>query len=552
MKQKIYSIAILLLWGFYSFSQAPGWAWAESSGGSGNDAGYAVTSDPSGNIVAAGSFTGSAAGFGGTQLTSAGQSDIFIVKYDKSGNIIWAKSAGGDGIDYGYSITTDASGNIYVTGSFGGSGATFDTYTINNKGGWDVFIAKYDTAGNCLWVKSAAGTGDDHGWSIACDDENNPYITGKFISPDIDFGNGAMINAGNWDIFIAKYNPSGNLLWAERFGGSNWDNVNSVVYDNSGRMYICGYFESSTIVLGPDTLIETDSSGFFGDAFVARMDKQGNILWAENAGGSDWDESSDVVADSSGNAYICGYFKSGTIDFNGIVLNNTSGGFNDVFVAKYDSTGNVIWAKKAGGNGDDYANAIDLMKNGGLCLSGACNSINAGFDTFNINNNGLFDVFVVGYNTSGNVQWVKNVGGSGIEGCYTICTGNQDNIYITAGFFSDSLVFGNYNIFNAGANNSSDIFTACLGANNGSGFVQLQEKNNCIKVFPNPANDRFFVAVPDDASQITVFNYSGQIVKSLFTQNENIFAFEPAENGIYFIQVKTSEKILSEKLVMCK
>ena len=179
--------------------------WAKSAGGTSNGSlGNSVATDATGNIYVTGYFGSPTVTFGTTTLTNAGIGNIFIVKYDSNGNVIWAKSAGGIASDYANSVATDATGNIYITGFFSSSSITFGTTTLTNAGNTDIFIAKYDINGNVICAKSAGGASNDQGNSVATDANGSTYITGRFASPSITFRTTTLTNLGTYDVFIAK------------------------------------------------------------------------------------------------------------------------------------------------------------------------------------------------------------------------------------------------------------------------------------------------------------------------------------------------------------
>src|ERR1017187_4094350 len=194
-------------------AQAPNWEWARSSGGISDDEGMSIAVDGSGNRYVTGYFHSSTITFGTTTLTNNGTGtteDMFIVKYDPNGNVLWAKSAGGSGFDWGHGIAVDSSGNSYVTGYLGSSPITFGSIILTNPG---MFIAKYNANGNVVWAKSAGGSDNDYGNSIAVDDSGNSYVIGSYASSTITFGTTTLTNdsAGLGDIFVVKYDSSGNV-----------------------------------------------------------------------------------------------------------------------------------------------------------------------------------------------------------------------------------------------------------------------------------------------------------------------------------------------------
>ncbi|HEX6426137.1 MAG TPA: SBBP repeat-containing protein, partial [Niastella sp.] len=183
-----------------------------------------IVLDGAGNRYITGYFNGAVdfdPGAGTQNLTSAGSNDIFLAKYDASGNYVWAKGMGGIGFEMGYSLAVDASGNSYITGQFTGT-VDFDpgsgTQNLTTTGNADIFLAKYDASGNYMWAQQIGATNNDIGYALAVDASGNSYITGYF-NGTVDFDPGAgtqdLISTGNADIFLAKYDASGNYVWAK-------------------------------------------------------------------------------------------------------------------------------------------------------------------------------------------------------------------------------------------------------------------------------------------------------------------------------------------------
>ncbi|MGC8928898.1 MAG: SBBP repeat-containing protein, partial [Myxococcota bacterium] len=201
------------------------------------------------------------------------------------GNHLWSKRFGGSSGDVGYSVSVDKNGNVYITGYFNSSSIDFGGGALTNAGGNcgnypcdDIFLAKFDTNGNHLWSKRFGGNNGEDGSSVSVDSNGNVYITGWFHSSSIDFGGGALTNAGDADIFLAKFDTNGNHLWSKRFGGSDGDGGSSVSVDKNGNVYITGGFWSSSIDFGGGAL--TNANAGIDDIFLAKFDSNGNYLWS--------------------------------------------------------------------------------------------------------------------------------------------------------------------------------------------------------------------------------------------------------------------------------
>ena len=327
--------------------------WAKRLGGSFSDVGNSIAVDSSGNVYTAGTFTSTAdfdPGDGTENLTSEGNSDVFVSKLDSSGNYVWAKRFGGTDYDEGFSITLDGSGNVYTTGLFRDT-ADFDPgdgtenlTVVGESDKSDVFVSKLNSSGNYVWAKRFGGLSSDSANSVAVDSSGNVYTTGYFsgtadFNPDISVTEN-LVSSGQSDVFISKLNSSGNYVWAKRFGGTDYESGSSVALDSSGNVYTTGYFNGPTD-FDPDVAgVATLTSAGDADIFISKLNSSGNYVWAKRFGGLSSDEGYAIAVDSSGNVYTTGYFE-GTVDFNpgAGVTNLASVGIADVFVSKLNSLG---------------------------------------------------------------------------------------------------------------------------------------------------------------------------------------------------------------------
>jgi len=316
-------------------AQSQSFLWAKAAGGTNNDEGNSIATDVNGNVYVTGRFQSPSITFGTTTLTKVGTFDFFIVKYDAGGNVLWAKGAGGTKDDVGQSIATDANGNVFVTGYFYSPSITFGTITLMNSSiADDIFVVKYDASGNVLWAKSEGGTGYDDGKSIATDANGNVFVTGYFYSLSITFGTTTLMNVGtsigSLNIFVVKYDSIGNALWAKGAGENDAEIANGITTDANGNAYVTGTFNSSSISFGTNTLTKTGST-YYSDIFVVKYDSIGNALWAKGVGGTDSETGFGIATDANGNVFVTGYFYSPSITFGTTTLTNTGG---SLFVTK--------------------------------------------------------------------------------------------------------------------------------------------------------------------------------------------------------------------------
>ena len=268
----------------------------------------------------------------------------------------WVKGVGGS--SYNSRVATDNYGNVLMTGTYFSLNTGFDFILLSPVGASDFFIAKYDSSGNVIWAKSAEGSKNDESNSICTDSLGNIYVTGEFKSDTIYFGSTYLVKTDTsnmFDLFIAKYDSSGNILWAQKAGGFGIAPVysRSISIDNFGNSYITGEFNGQ-IIFDTTNLI----SGNSFDVFIAKYDYSGNLKWAKSFIGTGPDYSTSIDAHGAESIYITGYFNGANITFGNIVLANSHPGNQDIFIAKFDLSGNLIWAQKAGGTNTDVASCI--------------------------------------------------------------------------------------------------------------------------------------------------------------------------------------------------
>jgi hypothetical protein len=555
MKNKIYILLVILFSSITSFTQTFGWKWAKSASGILNEEGYCIAADAGGNSYVIGSFLSPSLLFGSITLTNADSTgttqDIFIVKYGAAGNVVWAKSAGGIDIDRGYGIAVDANGNVYITGSFSSPGIILGGITLTNSGYEDVFIAKYNSSGTVLWARKAGGTGSDIGNAIAVDASGNSYITGVFGSPSIIFGTTTLINIDNSgltdDIFIAKFDASGNSLWAKSAGGAYNDIANNIKVSANGNSYIAGYFNSHTLFLGGTTLTNVISTGvaYTNDIFIAKYDASGNILWARNDGGSENDEANSMALDINGDVYITGEFADWLPYLGNITIHRSGYGSASIFIIKYDASGNAIWANSSEGSILDQSTGISVT-NGNVYLTGYYESNDRTFGGALLTNMGSSDIFVVKYDTSGTRLWDQSAGGSGGDYGNSVASDANGNIYITGLFNSSTLEFGNTILTKPGAGNI-EMFIARYG--NTTGIASANNSHDPINIFPNPCNGQINITSSNIIDRIEITNTLGQIIYQSKPNEKNI-SLQLEHDGIYFVTVISNKQTTTKKLVI--
>ena len=348
-----------------------------------------------------------------------------------------------------------------------------------------ITVSCFAQAPEWQWATNAGGTDDDHGYAIAIDYEGNSYVTGNFVGT-VNFGAYSITSCELLDIYVAKMDKDGNWLWATRAGGFDWDSGSGIAVDNMGNAYVTGYF-IMTADFGPYSL----TSMGFDDVFVAKIDKDGNWLWVNQAGGTHYDGGGKTTIDDAGNCYVSGCFMN-TAYFGPYSL--TTSGLKDGFVAKLDSCGAWQWAKKAGGTSWDYARGITIDEAGNVYVLGDFSGT-AHFGSYSLTSIGSNDIFIAKINSNGTWLWASQAGGANMDVGNAITIDDAGSSYIT-GIFENVAHFGSYYIQGSG---SYDIFVAKI---NTDGVWQWAKKAGGVNY--------------DDGKGITVDNSGNSYVTGGF------------------------------------
>jgi hypothetical protein len=551
----ILKLMVLIIFSIKSciLAQSPNFLWARQATGAFNDVANSVSTDLKGNVFVTGYFKSPILILDTTYIFNVDYmgytTDVFISKYNQLGTLLWANQTGGDGHDDGHGISSDINGNVIVVGGFNGSYISFGNISLTNiYSGWtDVFIAKYDSTGNILWAKRAGGTSYDVANCVTTDTKGNIIVAGVFQSSNITFGFTTLTNSGNWDIFIVKFSPSGNVIWAKKAGGSSGDMVYGVSADVNGNIIITGYFQSPTITFGTTTLT---NSGVY-DVFVAKYDSLGNVIWANKAGGSSWDQASGVATDGNGNVFIAGSYSNTPISFGSTTLTNS--GEDDIFISKYNASGNLLWAKKVGGPYWERVLGVTTNTEGSLFVTGYFYSPYLSFGNNTLINSGNGDIFVAKYDSSGNALWAKKIGGIYDDWGSGICTDVNGDILIAGLFKSPSLIFDMDTLTNFSSNgNTSDIFVAKL---NGVVTDVPNTKNNLsFNVYPNPSYGKFYLIIDKiEKGIIEFFNILGdKIYETNIDSKTSKYEIDLSNQpkGIYFVKIISEQEIIIKKIII--
>jgi len=425
----------------------PDFIWASCPGFTGN--GIAI--DGYGNSYLIGIIS-SPTTIGGQTITPIGGTDVVLAKFDPDGNFVWVRQAGGTGqtwtgSDWGNGVAVDSAGNVYIAGHY--------TWTVNfgslslttGPSTTGLFVAKYDSAGNVIWLTGAVGAstnGFANGQAIATDSFGNTYTTGQF-NGSVAFGTTTITaTAGQADIVLAKYDSSGVLQWVRQAGGASYDQPWSIAVDSASNCYFTGYSGSQSITFGGLTVsrVAGGPSGI-SMMFAAKYDQNGNPVWATQASSDGtqgvWDSSpgvygSGIGVDGAGNTFISGVFGANMV-FGSQHL--TGLGAQDLYLCKISAAGSPVSVWETGTsevdpNGFHYhCSAIGLAmdRNANCYITGRFQGT-VPFGSTNLTSSGGFDVFIARLDGQSTPAWAVKAGGAGDDWGVGIQVDASGNAYV--------------------------------------------------------------------------------------------------------------------------
>ncbi len=357
---------------------------------------------------------------------------------------------GGGYADLGYALASDNQGNIYCSGNFQyliDIDPSATTHNLTSVGGDDAYLIKYSPTGALLWGLNIGSTGNENGRRIALDESGNIYQIGMFEgTADFDPGSAvhALTSAGSSDVYVAKYDPNGNYVWAVSLGGADADYGVGLTIDNpiTGHIIICGSYTSTSIDLDPGSGTQMATNAGGGDVFVVALNTSGVFQSGFTFGGISNEQANVVSTDGSGNIYVGGEVGTDSVDFdpdvNATFLVGLPGSGLDLFVAKYTSSGAFTWARRISGPWGETCSGIAANSAGDVYFTGYFNSPSVDFDpgpnTLLFQSQGSQDMYLEKLNSSGDMQWAFPVGDYWSDSGYDVKLDNAGRVVVCGGY----------------------------------------------------------------------------------------------------------------------
>ncbi|MDF1737812.1 MAG: hypothetical protein P1U86_01535 [Verrucomicrobiales bacterium] len=407
-----------------------GVAWAIRGGGEGNDKIRGITATDDGGVVVTGEISGDC-DFGGHRIVSNGALDFFVAKVDANGRVLWATGAGGAGIDRGYSVVTQPDGSCFVTGHFESERFKIGGFELENSGDYDGFVARFNPKGVCVWAKRFGGVGYDYGHGIARMKTGDLIVSGAITGKGA-VGAIAIEGDARKHALLGRISPKGEWRWVKGIGAPSISG-HEVVVDENDSIYLAGYSQGE--VVWSKGLV---TASRVQDVFAAKFTPDGTVQWVKDAGGkSDGVATSIAVDQVTGNVAIAGMFK-GKAAFGSKTF--TSRGGHDFFTAVFSGSGEPLGAFQGAGEGTDYG--LDITAGDGGFIATGEFSDTAEFGETVLRGGGERDAWIAQISVDGSrVDGIKVLGGNDHDLSYAV-TSTTDGAVVIAGAFRNSSTMG--------------------------------------------------------------------------------------------------------------
>jgi hypothetical protein len=487
--------------------------------------GFRSSIAPDNSVYVSGGFIGPSHG---EDSTSQGG---FLIKYDSDGNQLWEKLIYHPHHDQAISNVTDSQGNVFISGSAP-----------------ENFLYKYDPSGNLIFHKNipyASVRG------IRVTEGDNILVAGTFW-PDSLFENQVL----HANAFLAKYDNTGALIWVKEFfyPCSIWGS-SCLFTDSHNNIYTTGAFAGLNNAVNDSISISTSGSA---DAYLAKYDSNGILQWINTITG-DYDEvSSTIVTDSLGNIYIGGYYNNQPVNpsysnnmssyFDTIIVTKNNLGKDDMFLAKYNASGNCQWVTSIFGNGIDYMRDITLTASDNILITGRCGTLG---DSTVFGNQVIYapggwssNFFIASYNTDGNLQWVEASQSGGGQG-FGVTSSNAGDVYVTGEFG------GPFNVGPFSLTAYWDMFLLKLHENISATVLEESQSNSALFIYPNPTHGQFVIISSElTDGELTIYNSVGEKIHQQIIKSANQQITLNVPSGVYYLKVEGRKQSFVEKIVI--
>lgn len=485
-----------------SLAQAPAIDWQKSLGGSLNEFGCDISQTTDGGYIVVGNSNSNdhdVSGFHGGV-----NGDLWVVKLNNAGSIVWQKSLGGSGDDYGNNVLQTPDGGYIIVGW-----TTSVDGDVAGSHGADMWVLKLSAAGDLIWQKPLGGSHSEMGYCIRKTFDGNYIIAGATSSDDGD----VATNHGSYDFWLVKLSPAGDLIWEKTYGGTGSDYGMAVEQTSDGGYIITGMTGSNN-----GDVSGSHSVGFYSDVWVIKVNSVGTMEWQKCYGGT-LDERALNIKQTPDGGYI---FAAWSTSPNGDITDHHTGTQydNDYWVVKINATGSIEWQKSIGGAANDRPSRLLIAPDGGYIVAGSTNSTDGDVTwTHGFSN---YDYWLVKLHSDGSLAWQKTMGGNENDAAASVCA-TSDGGYALIGF-GGSVSGDITNWYGQG-----DYWVVKVMAENA---VENTNYQASIDFYPNPTHGSITIS-GGLKTNLTATNSIGQTIKTAQNSNQISIAEYPA--GLYFI-----------------
>jgi hypothetical protein len=529
------------------------WDWARGIGDTtANTVSNAMCLYNDTDVIVTGSFSSASLKIGTFTLKGEGRDDIFIARFNDAGECIWAAGFGGTSDEAGTAVAADDHGNIYLAGTFSSRSITFNSHTLENKGDRDGFLVKLNPGKQVEWALGIGTLEDVTVTGIAVDNHNNIYVTGN-ISRD--------------SLFIIRVDKGGNILWergAASGGQLNRAAAYSIAVDNDNNCYITGSFHEKLVFNDKDFISSSYNQQIDfheRNAFLAKYDPDGNFIDAV------------AIADFSYGRNICFIFNSLYLSgdsFIGFGRWGWPGARSEIYLTRYTAGLRQVWLRSIGGQSLDIPLAISSDEKGNIYQAGSFFSEGIKFGPDSLENHFNKDyfhrqVFVFKYDSLGNPLWGKAAGGIHCEVGTAIQVVSEDNFYLSGTFESEHFELGSHVLENNSMMltayvhqqprreyRNTFVFLAKYTGDDSS--LPVREKTR-LQLFPNPADNFLWIKTEEpvrSGGKVSVFSIEGRLLKSVPVnpgENPVEIDIQNLPGGIYIVRTLIDDKVSTHRII---
>ncbi len=467
--------------------------------------------------------------------------DAYINKFDSCGNLVWATYLGTTNFESGEKICMSPDGNIVFTGYSNGNGLpTLAAYQATNNGNYDCFVGKINPNGNLIWLTYFGKSGSEFAYDIKTDATGNIFIGGTTTSTNLaTSGAFQTTHGGATDAYIAKFNSNGSLVWCTYYGGSSSEDIHALTIDNSSN--IIGVGESHSFNLSTSAGCLQSTKNNLADIYILKLDNTGNRIFSTYFGGNAIDDCNGLTTDNTDNIYIGGQTQSTDFTVTAGATQTTNAGSTDMIIAKLTPTGSLMYCSYYGGASNDIITRAQNYNNQIYFLG---SSSSPTMPVVAAGSNSVLtnqqNHFLITSNYNCNIQLAKYFGGNINGADISSDLAISKNTISISGKSTSTMYPVTSGAYQTTQKGNEDGVLAKLAYTNTLSTVSLEKnKINTFNVYPNPTNDFIFIESNAVDVEYSLIDVTG---KTILTSSQNYIDLKNLQNGIYFLKNNTTYK----------